>query len=85
MCISYLNDRVHASTGHGELLEVPSFFTLDRRLQDCHYVGGIKSQLKLDAWCYELSFTDDIHQRQFLYVSQGFKIVDSNKSIPVYD
>lgn len=66
---------------------VPVAFTIDRRIHDRHHIGGIYSQLKLDAWCYELSFVSDARQRQFLYegVSQGFKIVDSNKSIPVYD
>lgn len=65
----------------------PGFFSIYYRINDSHYVGGIRSQLKLAAWTYEMSFASDTKQREFLLegVSHGFKIVDCDKSIPAYE
>ena len=51
-----------------------------------HYIGGLRSQMNLHTWLYELSFEEDDTLRQFLTdgISDGFKIVDTNCVIDGY-
>lgn len=65
----------------------PGIIPMYQRINDRHYIGGIRSQLKLRAWHYELGFASDTHQSEFLLdgVTHGFRIVDRGKSIPLYN
>lgn len=60
---------------------------LGHRIMDYHYVGGLRSQLKLAAWEYELSFMPDSAEKDYLLngVKFGFRIVDADAPVPMYE
>lgn len=64
----------------------PRFFTTSERLNDSHYIGGLPSQMKLQAWEYELKYVSNQGQREYLHsgIKHGFKIVDDG-IIPFYE
>lgn len=82
-----LNVSARSVQYSGDRAGGPGFLDVSHRINDIHYIGGIRSQLKVDAWRYELSFEPDCEKRQFLSngIAHGFRIVDSDKCIPVYD
>lgn len=62
----------------------PASFRL--RSFDNHYVGGLRSQMNLTSWEYELSFENDELLRSYLYrgILYGFNIVDAGALISPY-
>lgn len=64
----------------------PRFFSPWERIRDVSHIGGIPSQLKKEAWGYELTFSDNHEQREFLGkgIREGFNIVD-DVPIPTYE
>lgn len=51
-----------------------------------HRVGGIPTQLKLDAWIYELSFENDPYLKAYIEngIRSGFRIVDHSAVVAPY-
>lgn len=56
------------------------------RINDIHYIGGQRSQMKLGAWQREIEFMDDTIHRDCLLegILHTFPIVDSG-NIPQYE
>lgn len=88
--VSNVNYGFNTSTQVNDLdmlAESPRVFNCQERIDDRHYIGGIRCQLKLAAWEHELKFVCDNEKKNFLLngISQGFGIVDDDTCIPMYD
>ena len=59
----------------------------DRLETSPHYIGDLKSQMRLDGWQHELAYETDNTLREYLFygVRDGFFIVDLDSDIPTYD
>lgn len=59
---------------------------LFNRINDVHYIGGIRAQLKVCAWYRELEFETDDVLREFIRggVTNGFAIVDEGAVVINY-
>ena len=62
-------------------------WSLQDRLHDSHPLGGLHSQMKLGAWCNELSLESNAPLRDYLLrgISRGFDIVDVDATVLPYN
>lgn len=60
---------------------------LSDRVLDCHYIGGLRSQMNYRGWMHELSFEPDQKLCENLQegITNGFRIVDSGSVINSYE
>lgn len=56
------------------------------RIHDVHYIGGLQSQMKLQAWTREIDSANGVHDKDYLLngITHGFPIVET-ESIPRYE
>lgn len=57
------------------------------RLPNCHYVGGLRSQMNAQAWITELKYENDNWLKGYIRdgILNGFKIVDNLDEVCPYD
>ena len=62
-------------------------FYVHDRLHDSHPLGGLHSQIKLGAWCNELSLESNAPLRDYLLrgILRGFDIVDVDATVLPYN